>query len=543
MRSTFSFKPLIAALVIVVGALAIVAQSNPPAPTGTASAGQPQNVSGEKPQRKPSTRRPPGPPARVTVVPNQTQFAPQVVTIVHRLTGVKLLRLLQRQSRETFTIENIDPLTLMTDAHASILAGWALEDGKTIAARLPQAFAEIEVTESAETRARVQAQTEPTKDPAASAFTIARSRIEPDLTVITGSGQKFRAHLIGLDGETGLSILQITGSLPAAPPRQDSATRPDLRIQIFAPEPIVNESEAMMRTTYVKLGRIDATLTLFPDTVSVPDKMVAHGAKFSPAIVGGIACDQSGNTIGIVQSIDGDNANIVTAAAVQAATKRVLARQASVPRPLLGVRGEPIELAGSAALMAQGWPADQVKELMNDQIGILLTTVMPKTPAAMAKLQAGDVIVSVNQKEIKGSDEFTNLLGKAGSGEQVQFMVRRPNAPSPFEVPVTLGSSFAPNLEWSDRFPDTASPFVGLERWGLQTLGLGFAAQNGLMVVAVQPQSAAARSGIREGDVIESIDGRTFGRGSWTMSFTQQKKHTIAIVRDREKKQIVLEVE
>jgi len=150
MRSTFSFKPLIAALVIVVGALAIVAQSNPPAPTGTASAGQPQNVSGEKPQRKPSTRRPPGPPARVTVVPNQTQFAPQVVTIVHRLTGVKLLRLLQRQSRETFTIENIDPLTLMTDAHASILAGWALEDGKTIAARLPQAFAEIEVTESAD---------------------------------------------------------------------------------------------------------------------------------------------------------------------------------------------------------------------------------------------------------------------------------------------------------------------------------------------------------------------------------------------------------
>jgi len=61
----------------------------------------------------------------------------------------------------------------------------------------------------------------------------------------------------------------------------------------------------------------------------------------------------------------------------------------------------------------------------------------------------------------------------------------------------------------------------------------------------VQPESAAARGGIREGDVIESIDGRTIVQGAWTMgpAFMRQKKHTVSIVRDREKKQIVLEVE
>jgi S1-C subfamily serine protease len=59
----------------------------------------------------------------------------------------------------------------------------------------------------------------------------------------------------------------------------------------------------------------------------------------------------------------------------------------------------------------------------------------------------------------------------------------------------------------------------------------------------VQPESAAARSGIREGDVIESIDGRAVGRTAGTMAFARQKKHTVWIVRDREKKQIVLEVE
>jgi S1-C subfamily serine protease len=61
--------------------------------------------------------------------------------------------------------------------------------------------------------------------------------------------------------------------------------------------------------------------------------------------------------------------------------------------------------------------------------------------------------------------------------------------------------------------------------------------------VAVKPLSVAARGGIREGDVIESIDGRTLGRGASTNAFTAQKRHTVSIVRDREKKQVVLEVE
>src|SRR5437660_9453779 len=192
MRNRISFHFLSSIILTFSVCVAVFAQE--PAAT-TLPQARPLTATTEATQPR---RRVPTPSARVTVIRGDSQDAPQVVTIIHRLSGVKMLRLLRRQTGEGGVIETIDPKTLMSDAHASIIAGWAMDDGKTIAARLPQAAAEIEFGQFP------MSPFEPGKFSAAATTRppLVQARTEPDLTVITNDGRRLRARYVGLDAQT-----------------------------------------------------------------------------------------------------------------------------------------------------------------------------------------------------------------------------------------------------------------------------------------------------------------------------------------------------
>jgi len=544
-------------LTAVVSAQSQAPSAQGPTPAASTRAQAPnssQSPSPEKIQRR-APRRPPTPAATVTVVADQSSVAPQVVTIVHRLTGVKMLRFLLRQEGERGTLFTMDPESITSEAHASIIAGWALSDGKTIATRLPQAGAEIEFTQFSTirggTRAEMARQTAETRVTAAGALPPALPGAEPDITVITRDGRRLKAHYVGLDGQTGLSVLQITGTI-ALPPAAENKTKlsEGQRVQLFAPERTTPEGEASTRIIYVRVGRLEGKISQIAGGSSgkmVP--LIVRAANLSPVMVGGVACDELGNTLGIVEAIEGNSARIVSAENIRAATERVLARQTSVPRPLLGVRGEPVEFAARSTFLAHGWREDQLSEMVKKPFGILLTSVLPGSPAARAKLQPGDVIVRVDKEDVASAEEFSKLLGEAGGGKEVRFTVQRPNASATVSVDVKLGSSFEPLFKWHFEMPVVTPMPNGLQHFGVETIALTkrmalqLGSQGGLLVVAVQPESMAARGGLRAGDVIETIDGRAIGRGVWSVRYpvARQKKHVFTLVREREKKQIVLE--
>src|SRR5207247_1895840 len=134
-RLEFMFMTALAFVLLGAPALAQTATTAPPtpiqSPTVPAQAVVPEKI---QPRRRPMAVGS-APPAKVTVIPDQSAVAPQVVTIVHRLSGIKMLRFLLRQSGEAGTVAMIDPLSMTSDAHASIIAGRAIDD-KTITARL-----------------------------------------------------------------------------------------------------------------------------------------------------------------------------------------------------------------------------------------------------------------------------------------------------------------------------------------------------------------------------------------------------------------------
>ena len=368
--------------------------------------------------------------------------------------------------------------------------------------------------------------------------------------MVTRDGRKLKARLIGLDAETGLSIMQVAVAMTPLPAQKEPPSLAEGEpVQIFAPELAGPEGSAPFFNTFVRVGKIDARLSQTKaEGAGQFDKLTVYASQLPPGAIGGVACDSSGNTLGIVEAVEGSNATIVSAVIIRAATRRVLERQASVPRPVLGVRGELVQSAKRDEFLAHGWRDDQLDVLINSRVGILLTSVMPKTPAALARLQAGDVIVRVNQDEVNSAEQFSRLLGEAGSGEKVVMTVKRPATPDALSVPVTLGGSFAPLIEWRFEMPR-------MKTWGLQPIGLEtmaltqrvasqLGAEGGMIVVAVRPDSAGAQAGVREGDVIESVDGRIADRGAWNISpaLTRQKKHVLGIVRRGEKKKVVVEV-
>ncbi len=330
----------------------------------------------EKAQQKRSVVRRSSPPARVTVLRSEVEVAPEVVTIVHRLSGIQMLRLLLRQG-ERGTVSAMDPQALTNNAHATIIAGWILPDGKTIAARLPQAAVEIEAADLQFSPEALKAGTPEAAEAAVARAAIAVAKIEPDLTVITREGRRLRARYIGLDGQTGLSILQVNG----LDSRANDET-PSVRltvgepVELFAPEPATPSGDPAPGVTYVRVSKTKAKVSKIGRTkAGALDRLTLRAPKLSSSLVGGVVCDDSGNSLGIVERIDGTDAQVLTADTVQAASRRVLARQTNVPKPLLGVRGEPVEFTTANDFLTNGWNQAQMKEFMKengyrDRVGI-----------------------------------------------------------------------------------------------------------------------------------------------------------------------------
>ena len=483
----------------------------------------------------------------------QRRVAPQVVTIIHRLNGLKMFRLLRRSDEQVRAIASLDEaFNLTDDVHTNIIAGLALDDGRTIAAWLPDADLEFGPSVFAPSRApeaatppRVPLPTAtPEGDFEADKFVFRGGMSgSPDLTVIGPDGRRLAAEYVGLDGATGLSILRLSGTnLNISSDSHVHAISEGESVRLINPEPAPNSQLNPMGNVLVRMGTTSGTV-LSVRRAPVGDGLARfkiRSARLSLTNIGGVAVNDAGETVGIVNAVEGPEATILPTAVVQRAAKRVLARRASVPRPWLGVKGEPLARVNVQQFKNWGWKGERANWLVERHLGILLTSIAPGSPAAVAAFRPGDVILKVNDKDVQSGDDFSWLLDQAGPSTSVTFTLARPDRLTEESVNVELSGLLNP--DFTNGFSNVP-PSGSLISQGVETVALRpmvasqLNASPGLLVVYVDPSSVAFESGLRPADVIESIDGKPVpvGANNFFPGSVPGAKSSFEIVRKKQK--------
>lgn len=461
--------------------------------------------------------------------------APQVVTIIHRLNGLKMFRLLLR-SEQVQSIDALDSaFNLMDDVHTNVIAGLAMDDGETIAAWLPEADVEFGPQVVA-----FPVSPRPPKSPRASSdmFPNAVNGFfdGPDVSVIGPDGKQLPAKYIGLDAATGLSILRLENKnvVSASVIKAEPVNSGDV-VLLFGPEPVTKTRPVLARMGAIE-GRVE-------DVMPAPSGGIARfkvsAAKLSKANIGGVAVNQAGDTIGIIDGLEGNEASILPAALIKRAAQRVLEQQASVPRPWLGVKGEAVAALKLDQIQNHGWEMQRAAALVGKHRGILLTSIVPGSPAERAELRAGDVILKVDDKDIQTADEFTWWLEQAGPSSSVEFTVARPDRPVEWALNVKLSGMLDQwsRVNWRSRFPSIQGFWLidqGIETIALKPLVASqLGTTPGLLVVYVDPVTAAFEAGLEPGDVIQTINGKPVSAFRTTPN---SDLYTFEVVRKKQKR-------
>lgn len=139
--------------------------------------------------------------------------------------------------------------------------------------------------------------------------------------------------------------------------------------------------------------------------------------------------------------------------------------------------------------------------------GVLIGDVVADGPAAKAGLKPGDIITSFKGQKVKTASELRLAVASTAPGSKVKLEVVRNGKPMTLEVEIgkldEQALASAPGRgEVTDRLGLTVDAITpaNAERYGLDR------DQTGVVVTDVEPDSLAARVGIRPGDVIIAVD-------------------------------------
>ncbi|MDJ0534835.1 MAG: HhoA/HhoB/HtrA family serine endopeptidase [Xenococcaceae cyanobacterium MO_207.B15] len=231
-------------------------------------------------------------------------------------------------------------------------------------------------------------------------------------------GRTFQGEVRGIDELSDLAVVKIQGrNLPVAPLGNSSEVQVgDWAIAVGNPLGLDNT---------VTLGII-STLKRSSSQVGIPDKrldFIQTDAAINPGNSGGPLLNERGEVIGINTAIRAKAEGIGFAIPIDTAKaiKDQLARGEKIPHPYIGIRM--LNLTPEIAKEINRIPnaAITVPEIR----GVLVVQVIPNSPAMVAGLRRGDVIVAIEGRSVTKADKLQDIVAKSSIGRELRLKVQR----------------------------------------------------------------------------------------------------------------------
>jgi serine protease Do len=315
--------------------------------------------------------------------------------------------------------------------------------------------------------------------------------------VTADDGKIYKAKVIGTDARTDVALIKVEGgsNFPFA---KLSDGKPRIGDWVLA----VGNPFGLGGT--VTAGIVSASGR---DIGNGPyDDFIQIDAPVNKGNSGGPAFDTSGEVMGVNTAIYSPSGGSVGIAfAIPASTvKTVIAQlkdKGSVSRGWIGVQIQPVtsEIADSLGLKKAE--------------GALVAEPQANGPAAKAGIESGDVITSVNGETVKDARELARTIGALAPGAAVKLNVLHKGQDK--VVNLTLGQ--LPNSIEAKADTDNSDKLTPKRGTDVPKLGLTLApadsvagaGKDGVVVTEVDPKSAAAERGFKEGDVILEVAGKS----------------------------------
>jgi len=310
-----------------------------------------------------------------------------------------------------------------------------------------------------------------------------------EITVTLSDNREFKAKVLGLDERTDVALIEIDAKgLPTT--RLGDSDRIEVGewvLAIGAPfgmsytatQGIVSATDRQLRETYVPFIQTDAAV--------------------NPGNSGGPLFNARGEVIGInSQILSGSGGYMGLSFAIPINTATLIADQLAdkgfVERGFLGIQFQPVD-----GRLAERFGLDRPR-------GALVGSVTTDGPAEKAGVQAGDIVLSYNGKQLESSGELPPLVGATPVGAKATIEVLREGKTRKLTVTIgkleeeaaagatPRGERSAPAEARESRLGLTLSELTAAQREQLDIKG-------GVLITAVQ-RGPAARAGLARGDVI-----------------------------------------